>query len=245
MQSHVKYNKMYTRLLLLAAAIAAAASLTGCSDKPDAPTAAHSPKQRAKTDSLQYVLTRLRKCSRLYSTEYHVHKVVTHADRLRLRGKVLGKEYDKEMPLGERKVAIPIDATVKAYVDLAQLTEQSVLRDSNTITITLPDPVITLTSSRIDHDDIQDYVPVTRRRFSDEELADYEAQGRKSIMDDMAKSDILESARRSAAMTIIPMLVQAGYEERHITVTFRNGLNHDDLTRLTITKTLEHAKEHH
>ena len=41
------------------------------------------------TDSLPMLITQIRKCSKLYTAEYRVHKIVTHDDVLRLKGSVL------------------------------------------------------------------------------------------------------------------------------------------------------------
>ena len=58
------------------------------------------------------------------------------------------------LPLGQRKVAIPMEATLKAYVDFAEFSADNVRRDSTHIELILPDPRIVLTSSRIDHNEI-------------------------------------------------------------------------------------------
>ena len=40
--------------------------------------------QSADTDNTTTLLTQVQKCSRLYTTEYHIHKIVTHDDVVRL-----------------------------------------------------------------------------------------------------------------------------------------------------------------
>ena len=110
-----------------------------------------------------------------------------------MKGRVLSHDYDINLPLGKRKIAIPVDATVKAYIDFAGFSDANVRRDSTQIEIVLPEPRIVLTSSRIDHNGIREYVALTRRNFSDEELSAYERQGRDAIIADVAQTDIIET----------------------------------------------------
>ncbi|MDE6355153.1 MAG: DUF4230 domain-containing protein, partial [Prevotella sp.] len=98
----------------------------------------------------------VQQCSRLYTAEYRIRKIVTHDDVVRLKGSVFQKEFDIKMPVGERKIAIPMTATIKAYVDLGDFSEANVQRDGNRMTIVLPDPVLVLTSSEIDHDNVKE-----------------------------------------------------------------------------------------
>ena len=57
------------------------------------------------TDTLPSLIMQIQKTSRLYTTEYHIHKIVTHDDVVRLKGNFLSKDFDIPLPLGERKVA--------------------------------------------------------------------------------------------------------------------------------------------
>ena len=80
----------------------------------------------------------------------------------------------------------------------------------------MPDPQLTLTSSRIDHSNIKQYVALMRSNFTDEELAHYEQEGRKAIIKDIPKLDVLEE---------------------NITITFRKELNSNNASSL-ITNTI-------
>ena len=126
------------------------------------------------TENRPTLVQQVRKCSRLYTTEYRIHKIVTHDDVLRLKGQLLRQDFDIPLPLGERKIAIPMDATIKAYIDFSNFSEQNVERDGDRITILLPDPQVVLTSSKINRDEIREYVGLTRSHFSDKELTGYE-----------------------------------------------------------------------
>lgn len=176
-------------------------------------------------DTIPTLVMQVQRQSRLYTTEYHIHKVITHDDQLALKGKLLSHDYNVALPFGKRKIAIPVDATAKAYIDFAGFSEKNVRRDSSHIEIMLPDPRIVLSATRVNHDDIREYVALTRSRFTDEELASYEQQGRKAIIADLGKTDILETARASAANVLVPMLQQLGFRTEDITITFRRDLN--------------------
>ena len=193
-------------------------------------------------DTIPTLVMQAQRCSKLYTTEYHIHKVITHDDQLALRGKLLGHDYNMQLPLGKRKIAIPVDATVKAYVDFADFSEKNVRRDTSHIEITLPDPHIVLSATRVNHSDIKEYVALMRRNFSDAELSSYEQQGRKAIIADIAKTDILESARVGAANVLVPMLQQLGYKAENITITFRHDLNGHDLSQLIDRTTVENKR---
>lgn len=194
-------------------------------------------------DTTSLAVMQIQKCSRLYTTEMHVHKVITHDDQLAMKGRIVGHDYNIQLPLGKRKIAIPVDATIKAYVDFSSFSPKSVKRDSSHIAITLPDPRIVLTDSRIDHNGIREYVALTRRNFSDEELADYERQGRDAIIADIASTDIIERARVSAANTLIPLLQKLGYRPENITVNFSRDFSKGDIMQPINKSTVEHAKK--
>ena len=128
-------------------------------------------------DTIPMMVMQIQKCSRLYTAEAQVHRIITHDDQLRLKGSILKNEFDISLPGGKRKVAIPMDATLKAYIDFKGFNEKNVRRQGEKIEIILPDPKVVLTSSKIDHEGIKKFVSLTRRNFSDEELSSYEQEG--------------------------------------------------------------------
>ena len=205
------------------------ALMAACSSDPEpADTVADN------TENRPTLVQQVRKCSRLYTTEYRIHKIVTHDDVLRLKGQLLRQDFDIPLPLGERKIAIPMDATVKAYIDFSNFSEQNVERDGDRITILLPDPQVVLTSSKINRDEIREYVGLTRSHFSDKELTGYEQQGREAILKSIPGLGIEETARENAARVLVPLLTDMGYDERNVTIAFRRDL--DILKKLTIEK---------
>lgn len=190
-------------------------------------------------DTIPVMVMQIQKCNRLYTTEAHVHKIVTHDDNIQLKGSLFKKTFNIEVPGSNRKVAIPMDATLKAYIDFQDFNTKNVSRHGNKIEIILPDPKVMLTSSKIDHDGIKQYVALTRSNFSDAELTQYEQQGRESIIKDIPNMEIIETARQSAANTLIPMLIDMGFQENNIKVTFRKKFTLDDLKAIIDKTTIE------
>ncbi len=207
------------------------ALMAACSSDPEpADTVADN------TESRPTLVQQVRKCSRLYTTEYRIHKIVTHDDVLRLKGQLLRQDFDIPLPLGERKIAIPMDATIKAYIDFSNFSEQNVERDGDRITILLPDPKVTLTSTKINQKEVKQYVGLTRSQFTDKELTSYEQQGRKAILNNVAHMDILPTAQANATRVLVPMLTQMGYREENITIAFRRNLNIQQLINSSLEK---------
>lgn len=197
--------------------------------------------ETANIDTIPMMVMQIQKCSKLYTAEYKVHKIITHDDKMKLNGSFMKKDFSINLPLGSRKIAIPMDATLKAYIDFADFNEDNVKRQGDKIEIILPDPHVTLTSTRINHDEIKQYVAFTRSRFSDEELSSYERQGREAIIKDIPSMGMMDMARESAARTLIPMIEQMGFEESNITVSFRKHYTLNDIKSLLDKTTIEHG----
>ena len=197
---------------------------TACSHRDEEVTAPEQQEQARPTLVMQ-----VQKCARLYTTEMRIHKIITHDDVVRLKGSLLSKDFNIALPLGERKIAIPMDATLKAYIDFSTFSEEQVERDGDRITIFLPDPKVVMTSSRIDRKEIREFVGLTRSQFTDQELTSYEQQGRQAIVNSIPQLGIVDMARENAARVLVPMLTEMGYKEENVTIAFRRGL---DLSRL-------------
>ena len=196
--------------------------------------------ERSETpvDTIPMMVMQIQKCSKLYTAEYHLHKIVTHKDQMRLKGTFLAKEFDITLPVGNRRIAIPIDATLKAYIDFGGFSEKNIKRRGQKIELTLPDPKVQLTSSRINHQEIKKQLSILRKNFSDEEMTNYEKQGRAAILNEIPYLGILEMARESAANTLIPMICQMGYKEEDITITFRKKYTTDDFPIILDSKSI-------
>lgn len=196
-----------------------------------------------KIDTIPMMVMQIQKCSRLYATEYHVHKIITHDDQLKLKGSFLKHDYDINLPLGKRKIAIPVDATIKAYIDFAQFSAENVRKKGKKIEIILPDPHVSVTATRINHSEIRQYVAMTRRNFSDAELSAYENMGRKAIIADIPNMDIIERARLSIANILIPIIEQMGYRQEDITITFSRPFSARDIMKIIDKSSVENATE--
>lgn len=218
-------NRLYFNFLIVFAALAVA----GCSRK-------QTPRQQLESvDTIPMLVMQVQKCSRLYTAEYKMHKIITHDDEIRMKGKFLNQDYDVALPMGSRKIAIPIDATVKAYIDLSSFSEKNVRRVGDKIDVTLPDPRIEMTSSRINHGEIRKYVALTRQNFSDKEMAGYEQQGRQAIINDIPQTGIMEMAKESAARVMVPFFVGMGFNEKDITISFRKDFSDNEIKKMIVT----------
>lgn len=207
-------------------------SLLSCGEKKTS-------QEKVSIDTIPMLVLQIQKCSRLYSTEVHVHKIITHDDTKTIKGSFLAKRINIELPMTDRKVAIPMDVKLKAYVDFDSFSSDNIKKDGKKIEIILPDPKIVLTSSKINHKDIRQYVSMIRSDFTDKELSAYEKQGRQAIIDDIPKMKIIDKARINTAKTLIPMIEQMGYAEKDITISFRKQFTLADIPQLIETSSVE------
>ena len=185
-----------------------------------------------KVDERVSIATEISRQSRLYTSEYVVHKIVTHNDLKQLRGSFLGMQFKQELPLGERKIAIPIDVVLQAYIDFSLIRDEDVVKEGDALHITLPDPRIVVTSSKVDNEGIRTHVSWLRSDFRDEELTDFAQQGVASVLRTVPQMGIIESARQNAASLLIPLLTDMGYTQERIVVTFRKEFTEKDLPHL-------------
>jgi len=220
------FSYRYVSILVLSAAM----MLMACGQK----TESEKLSEPVVIDTIPQMVMQIQQCSKLYTTEVKVHKIVTHDDVVRLKGNLMSKQFDIPLPLGDRKIAIPMDATLKAYIDFSEFDERSIERDGDKITILLPDPQVVLTSSKINQKDVKEYVGIVRSHFSDSELSNYEQQGRQAIINSIPQMNIIETAQANAARVLVPMIVQMGYREENITIAFRKNLSITDIIKRTI-----------
>ncbi|MBQ9284977.1 MAG: DUF4230 domain-containing protein [Bacteroidaceae bacterium] len=213
---------------MVVAAILLTSACTSVSEQP-----ADTHPDASVADSVDLVLA-VARTSRLHTAEYRVHKIVTHSDVKFLRTTLLGHTLDTRLSLGDRKIAIPIDVTLKAYIDFSGFNESQIERspDGQKIHITLPDPKVVVTSSKIDHQSTRQYTDLLRSDFTDEEMTDFTAQGVRAILKTVPQMGILTTARQSAARTLMPLIASMGYAESDIVITFRKEFTESDLPQL-------------
>ena len=172
----------------------------------------------ASIDTIPVLAQRISDCSRLYTAEYQLHKIVMYDDPAVVDGKLFNHDIHINLPLGTRRIAIPVTATAKAYIDMNRLTADNIHRHGDKVEIILPDPEVTLTATRIDHEGIMQEVSLLRSRFTDED-----------IINSLPSTDILADARQSAARQLIPIIVRMGFREENVTITFRRELTPERL----------------
>lgn len=206
-------------------------ALCNCSQQGDRPAA----ETEAWVDTIPQLVLQVQKCSRLYTTEYQVHKIVTHDDVVKVKGNLFNKNFNVRLPLGDRRVAIPMDATLKAYIDFSNFDESSVIRNGSKITIILPAPKVVMTASKIDQAGIREFVSLTRANFSDRELQAYEQQGREAIICSIPSLDLVNQSRYDAANLLIPIIKQMGFAEEDITIVFPDNFDPNNLKKLVVT----------
>lgn len=212
--------------------------LMSCGKKSETPDASKA------IDTIPMLVERVQKSSRLYTSEYRIHKIITHTDEVKAEGTFFNKKFSINLPFGDRRVAIPLDAVVKAYIDFSDFNEENVKKEGNgKITIILPDPRIVLTSTKIDHKGMKEFVPFMRHNFTDAELTNYERQGRKQIINSIGQMGIIEHAQESAAKQLIPMLKMLGYKQENITISFRKQFTMADITRFIENSTIQNNKK--
>ena len=188
-----------------------------------------------QVDTLPLMVMQIQKCSRLYSSEYQLHKIVTFDDTLSVGGKVFQQRFKVNLPLGKRRIAIPVKAIVKAYVDFSEFSEANVRVHGDKVEIVLPDPEVTLTATQIDHEGVREKVSLFRSRFTDEEVTQIQRQGRDDIIKSIPRLGIIENARQNAARQLVPIVEALGYRPENITVTFRKRFTISDIPNLIKT----------
>lgn len=197
-------------------------------------TGRHTDATTQTQDTLPLMVMQIRQCSRLYTTQCQVRKIITSDDQLQWQGSFMSHDFKVNVPGGQRKIAIPIDATVKAYIDFSDFSERNVRRQGRKIEILLPDPKIELTATRVDHEGVKEYVGLTRSNFSDADRSKLEQQGREAILGDLDRLDLTTEAQANAARILVPMLEEMGFKDEDITITFRKDFNNEELKRLVV-----------
>lgn len=194
----------------------------------------------AGEEDLSTTINKVSNSAKLYTSEIQVHKIVLFDDVTRIKGNILSTQINVKLPLGERKMAIPVDATLKSYIDFANFSKDNVKTETvdgkKKLVITLPDPQIVLTASKIDYDGMKEEVSFLRSRFSNEEITKYTKQGIDAIVKAVPKMGLLETSRESASRMLVPLFVRAGYNEEDIMVVFRKDLKEETISNLTQIK---------
>ncbi len=194
-------------------------------------------------NSLPQLINQIQRCSKLYTTEVKAHKIITYYDNKSISGSVLGMKINTELPMSGRKIAIPLDATLKAYIDLSNFNEFNVSLNGDKMEIMLPEPGVELTSSKVDHKNIRHHVDLLRGRFSDEELTRIENNGRNAIIEEMGRMEIMEKAQQSATKTLMPIIEKCGFDCQNVTITYGPITKKMDIRTLLENTAIENGKQ--
>ncbi len=150
----------------------------------------------------------LKDLAELATVEYSVTKIVSYKD---------------VAWYGDRKILFETAATVKAGIDLNELTDGDIrLEDGKAVTVTLPRPKILLFNMKPEHmREIFNESGVLRSDFSNEEKDGLLSQGEKDIRNKVARMDILERAARNARILVESWLKKMGFAT--VKVVFKGG----------------------
>ena len=148
----------------------------------------------------------LKDLAELATVEYSVTKIVSYKD---------------VAWYGDRKILFEAAATVKAGIDLNELSEQDIqVANDADVAITLPAPKILLFNMKPENmREIFNESGILRSDFSNQEKDDLLSQGEKDIRAKVARMDILQRAGRNAKTLVESWLKKTGFTS--VQVTFR------------------------
>ena len=110
---------------------------------------------------------------------------------------------------GNRNIVIPVKANVKAGINLPQLSDIRIEGDQ--VYITLPEPVIEIESSKIQHDQIISDVSGFRNTFKKGEEAKITKIGTDKIKANLNKLGLIEPAQEQAELILAEIVNKLGY----------------------------------
>jgi Protein of unknown function (DUF4230) len=167
---------------------------------------------RKKTDDRRNDVFALREMSDLATVEYTVSKVVKASD---------GATWFK---VGKRKIALSVQAYIKAGIDLGAIKDEQVIIEKNKIIIQLPRA--RLISLNIPPEEIREEVEETgffRDGFTNTEKEDLLTQAEHDIRGRVDSLGVLKTAEDNALFFIGNFVKRLGYTD--VTITF------DDINR--------------
>lgn len=167
-------------------------------------------------DKRSLALSALENTPRLYVVQYNVHKILTYEDLSTLDGQLLGEKFSIPI-VGDRKIALPVDATIKGYIEFNGSTVDEV---DDKIIVTLSEPRLEMTSSIVDYDREKQYLSWNRFSFSEEEKESLLKTGKKKILQSLNRRDVMDRSRKSAFNALLPILEGCGYAPENVVIRF-------------------------
>lgn len=162
-------------------------------------------------DNKNRVLT-LKDMSDLATVEYRVTKIIKASDN---------KTWYK---LGDRKILMSCEATIKAGIDMSQLDKNNFQITDKSIKVNLPQPKII--SINIPVESIKtEYmdVGILRSEFSNAERYSLATQAEQQIKASINELGILDQAKANTAAFVTQFLRRLGYEKININYNSRIG----------------------
>jgi hypothetical protein len=152
----------------------------------------------------------LKDLAELATVEYSVTKIVSYKD---------------VAWYGDRKILFEAAATVKAGIDMNELTDQDIkLENDSAVTISLPAPKILLFNMKPENmREIFNESGVLRSNFSNQEKDGLLSQGEKDIRAKVATMDILQRAARNARILLESWLKKTGFSQVHVVFKGKGG----------------------
>jgi hypothetical protein len=152
----------------------------------------------------------LKDLAELATVEYSVTKIVSYKD---------------VAWYGDRKILFEAAATVKAGIDLNELSEQDIQQgNDSTVTISLPAPKILLFNMKPENmREIFNASGILRSDFSNQEKDGLLSQGEKDIRAKVGRMDILQRAARNARILVESWLKKMGFKAVVVIFKGRGG----------------------
>lgn len=147
----------------------------------------------------------LQEIQELATVEYTISKVVKASDN---------QTWYK---IGDRKILITCEATVKAGIDMKAVTEKNIVTSGKTIRIQLPPPKVL--SVNLPPEGIQvafEEVSFFRKEFTSAERDDLLKQAEDQIRNSSSELGILTQAKTNSQLFLSKFLLQLGFEKVEI-----------------------------
>lgn len=197
----------------------------GCSEKDEKPVQDSVVTKHRMTSA--DALAIIQQDTKLYSAEQTAHKnvVISTKDAISVLGYQLPKPWSKATYI------IPIDVTYKACIDLGKISEEDIKvnESDSSITVTLPDPVIEMTSVEIRHAEERSYRQFLASTKSQEFFNNEVSKAEKNVWTEVSlqrKNELLTSAKRNAEGVIADALLRSGFKKVNITYDSSMDVDH-------------------
>lgn len=194
-------------------------------------TSAQPIEKEDKLMSKAEIVTLVNRQSRLYSAEQRAHKRIILSTTERDSISTLLGTLRWTRPWSKTHIEIPLNVTYKAYVDMGRISDADItVNADSSLTITLPNPVIEMTSCEIDHGnevyDSQIFASQKSQQFINRHITGAVNNVWHEI-DRQSKERLLRSAKDNANRIIAVALIDSGY--RKVNIRYRDGMDINSL----------------